>query len=385
MLNAVGICTFGEKEQWQRTKASTATKISAISKYSHIAIKNGQTEVNFGSVDIGKSLDKKIILENPSNVVANFKIKCIENDPDNYFAFSVTSGTIKSNSTVEITITYTPNASNFLSNTYFDISTVSGNTVQIKCSGKGSVPKVQITPHIINFGDVLAGSTVSRVITIENTSSMPAFYQFSVENRSTFNVEKPCGIIAANSTISTSIKFAPIDAINFYRKVFCLVENQDALSVELLGTCYNDRRRPASFKYSHVENYQRRLKMGLSQYGPEQLEELIKNGTLIISDGHIGFQESSSLEALNMTRVTDNPYPSGLESSNFFYQNMADQSCVLLDEFVDFGSCSQYRMIEPRVIRIKNNTLGKMSCVWAHPGDPSGYFLLMQIRLRVCC
>jgi hypothetical protein len=37
---------------------------------------------------------------------------------------------------------------------------------------------------------------------------------------------------------------------------------------------------------------------------------------------------------------------------------------MLVDSYVDFGSCSQYRVIEPQVIRIQNRTKGKMTCVW---------------------
>ncbi len=46
---------------------------------------------------------------------------------------------------------------------------------------------------------------------------------------------------------------------------------------------------------------------------------------------------------------------------------------TLMDPFVDFGSCSRFRMIEPQTIRVYNRTKGKMSCVWVVPGEKEGW------------
>ena len=40
---------------------------------------------------------------------------------------------------------------------------------------------------------------------------------------------------------------------------------------------YTDKRRPASFQNQFIFNYQERVKNGLSNYGPEHLEEMLKN------------------------------------------------------------------------------------------------------------
>lgn len=66
----------------------------------------------------------------------------------------------------------------------------------------------------------------------------------------------------------------------------------------------------------------------------------------------------------------DFPYKEGLIGSQYFYENTVDhQACSLLDTYIDFGGCSRYRVIESRTIRVRNNTYGRMSCVWIHPGD----------------
>lgn len=44
--------------------------------------------------------------------------------------------------------------------------------------------------------------------------------------------------------------------------------------LDILGTCYNDKRRPATFLHKHIEKYQMRKRNGLWSFGPEQLEEV---------------------------------------------------------------------------------------------------------------
>lgn len=117
---------------------------------------------------------------------------------------------------------------------------------------------------------------MTRAFYLVNHTSISSFYQFVVDPDSTFRIDKPSGSINANSTIALTVKFSPIDAINYYRTIYCLVEHQDVLALELLGTCYNDKRRPATFKHSHVVNYRQRVQNGLMEFGPEKLEEVIE-------------------------------------------------------------------------------------------------------------
>jgi len=42
---------------------------------------------------------------------------------------------------------------------------------------------------------------------------------------------------------------------------------------------------------------------------------------------------------------------------------------TLVDNFIDFGSCSMYRIIESKSIRINNNTRGIVACAWILPWE----------------
>lgn len=105
VISAVALCSFGLKEQWERTKAVKATKIHAISKYSHLII-DGEKTFDFGNVYVGSSVEKSIFLRNPSAVHANFKIKRAEKDNETCFDFSAISGRLEKQSTFEIKVWY---------------------------------------------------------------------------------------------------------------------------------------------------------------------------------------------------------------------------------------------------------------------------------------
>jgi len=56
-----------------------------------------------------------------------------------------------------------------------------------------------------------------------------------------------------------------------------------------------------------------------------------------------------------------------------------------MDPFIDFGSCSMYRIIEGKTIRINNNTRGTLSCVWILPGETKKYSLKFTYYFIVLC
>lgn len=229
VLTAIAVCTFGTRDQWEKSKVVQSASIYAIGKYSHISVESNIKIFEFGDVFVGKNSEKKLVLENYSAVHANFKIRKAEKDTDPYFEFSSLSGTVTSKKSVELLITFTPTAAGLFSNAYFDITTLSGNTVRIQCTGRGAIPKISLNPSILNFHDVLAGTVVNRAVYVVNHTSIKSFYQFVVDPLSTFKIDKPSGIINALSTIPLNICFSPNDAINYFRTIYCMVEQQDVL------------------------------------------------------------------------------------------------------------------------------------------------------------
>ncbi|KAI8823829.1 hypothetical protein BJ741DRAFT_634238 [Chytriomyces cf. hyalinus JEL632] len=369
VFTAVAVCNFGDKNQWERSKVTQVMTVYGIGKYSHLSIEGASSNFNFGRVFIGKRLEKRFNIWNHSDVPSNFRIVRAEKNTEPYFQFSTTAGTIAPHKNLEISITYIPVAAGMDSTEYFDIATVSGNTIHITCSGVGAGPCVSLNTSLVNFNDVQANTTCMRPIYIQNDAAVTAFYQFLTEPNSLFRIDKPWGTIGPNSSVALTIRFTPKEPINYYRRVYCLVEHQDALYVEFIGTCYNDKRRPATFHPKMLENYRLRVQNGLWSFGPEHLEEMLKSGTIQCRDGFLSFSNLDRQKDVEH-EILDYPYNDGLISSEYFYENTgSDQAVTLMDTYIDFGSCSKYRVIDHQTIRIRNNTRGKMSCVWHMPGE----------------
>ncbi|KAJ1562128.1 hypothetical protein HK405_015525, partial [Cladochytrium tenue] len=379
VFTASAVCAYGDPAQWSASRVLQSTTIYGIAKFSHLAVRavspptlplrlaapssipapnaaqppqgrdgtvaeaiaptspaesprdaaqTGPHHFDFGRVAVGTFATLRFLLENPSPVHANFKIKPAERGGDPFFSFSALSGSVPSGGKTEI--------------------------------------EVEIQPHYR-----------------PSSSSNPTSPQttFLVEPHSTFHIDRPWGIVNANSSVALTIRFAPSDPINYHRRVYCLVENQDGVFVDLIGTCYNEKKRPATFHPKAIENYRCRVENGLGSFGPEQLEELLKGGKVICVDGVLSFADVADRADRQDIRVSfpfstvpfpDHPYPDGQVASELFFENASpDRAVSLLDPYVDFGCCSRYRMIDNRVIRLENRTSGKMSCVWRIPGEDS--------------
>ncbi|KAJ3334134.1 hypothetical protein HDU76_008596 [Blyttiomyces sp. JEL0837] len=382
VFTATAVCNFGDKNHWLSSKVTKALIIYGIGKYSHLSIEGNTKTFDFGDVFVGKSLEKKFILQNPSAVLANFKIKQVERTTDPYFVFSTLAGSIGTQKKMEISIVFTPGAAGMVSTDYFDITTLSGNSIRIACTGRGVGPRVTLNTDVVNFNDVPANSTATRPLYIQNSSSTHAFYQFLSEPNSLFRVDKPWGVINPNSAVALTVKFSPTEPINYYRRVYCLVEHQDGIYVDFLGTCYNDKRRPATFHPKMISSYKERVKNGLWSHGPEHLEEMLKNGVIKYENGVLSYVDRSKQPP--QSRPLDSPYDDySIASEYFFEQTGVDQAVTLIDQYIDFGSCSRYRVIEPQFIRIGNNTRGKMSCVWHMPGESTGDDLTFVVTPKI--
>ncbi|KAJ3349706.1 hypothetical protein HDU83_000324 [Entophlyctis luteolus] len=378
------LCIFGDLNNWEMTKVSKPLMVYGIGKYCHLVVNGGMNDFDFGQVYVGKSAERIFSLVNLSPVVANFKVRPTEKNPDPYFEFSHHFGSIGPQKSMDLTVKYTPVAAEILSTEYFDITTVSGNSVKLKCSGSGTGPKVSLNTSLVNFNDVVAGSSCTRPIYLQNDSQIAAYYQFLAEHHSTFFIDKPSGTINANSSIALTVKFSPTEPINYYRRVYCLVENQDGIYIDFIGTCYNDKRRPATFFPKMLENYEQRVKAGLWNYGPEHLEEMLKNNVIESKNGVLRFVHPE--KHTGPEQAVDRPYKHSKVSSQYFHENTFNdrQPVILRDCIVDFGSCSIYRPIDHRIIRITNSSVSKMSCVWCLPDDDTSGEPVFSVSPRVC-
>lgn len=94
-------------------------------------------------------------------------------------------------------------------------------------------------------------------------------------------MDKPNGTLSPESFVGITVKFKPKEASHYYRRVYCLIEHQEPLVIELVATCFDDKRRPPSFDVQQIKRYRHRLDVGLYPYPPEQLDEVGFNKIMV--------------------------------------------------------------------------------------------------------
>jgi cilia- and flagella-associated protein 65 len=108
---------------------------------------------------------------------------------------------------------------------------------------------------------------------------------------------------------------------------------------------------------------------------------MIKNDIVKCEEGELKYRDESQQEK---AEILDIPNDDSLTSSEYFFDNMGSQRpAVLVDSYIDFGSCSRYRVIDSMVIRVANNTKAKLTCAWISPGEASGEEPVFMVTPKV--
>ncbi|ORZ39395.1 hypothetical protein BCR44DRAFT_1426454 [Catenaria anguillulae PL171] len=279
---------------------------------------------------------------------------------------SATSGTLEPmGGTMDIQATFHPPSPAHASRPL--AARVPGMLTPIRLTFTATVPlvSVSLSPSAVAFGDVLIGSEpVNRVVHLENTSQVPAIVQLDgitkmspVFSMVVADKEKAAqagalvGVLTVEprASVAVTVRFEPMAAGVYHREVRGKVENGEEFVLDLVGTGYTETQRPPSLELRHLEQYRHRRGIGLGLHGPEQVEHLIKLGTLTVAP---------STGLLSWTSPTDMPSDdvlATLQSTPFASLDLAS---------IDFGACTRYRYIEPRTLTLTNHSHTKVICTW---------------------
>lgn len=215
----------------------------------------------------------------------------------------------------------------------------------------GTGPKVTLSTHIIHFGSVESGVTVTRTLSIENHSGEPVSVQFCTEPKGIFSLEQKhwAALTITKTSAEVRLHFSPCEPLNYYKRIFILVNNAHITWLDVMGTCYKEQRRPPDFFPRHVWLHHLRQQKGLGFLPPEQLEDL---PPLAIEE----YVEPSA----------DSLY------EEYFSKESSVPQVEIEEDWLDFGACSVSRPTENQTVHVVNNTKGKVTCVWIAPGETSG-------------
>ena len=79
----------------------------------------------------------------------------------------------------------------------------------------------------------------------------------------------------------------------------------DKKFVDLLGSGFTDKKRPAPFAQRHIDRYRKRSLIGMGKVPPEELSEYFKKGEAILSN-HIDVGDGNNLSLNNIDSSFDN-------------------------------------------------------------------------------
>eukprot|EP00201_Polytomella_parva_P002062 CAMPEP_0175076276 /NCGR_PEP_ID=MMETSP0052_2-20121109/22612_1 /TAXON_ID=51329 ORGANISM="Polytomella parva, Strain SAG 63-3" /NCGR_SAMPLE_ID=MMETSP0052_2 /ASSEMBLY_ACC=CAM_ASM_000194 /LENGTH=531 /DNA_ID=CAMNT_0016345347 /DNA_START=36 /DNA_END=1628 /DNA_ORIENTATION=- len=286
-------------------------QIRGIAKFPYLSLE--QTTVDFGEVVVGSKVHRTIRFGNHSPVPANFSLvpaassaafstssatraispplsasasasvlnlstngalsSGINNGPaslsslgalssDGVFDIHPTYGTLGPDEYSEIKVSYTPLQNGMFSSEHFTLSTPGGNKLNLNLRGFASEPRVSLSAQCINFGSAPVNSSVSRVLYLQNHSDIPVMYDCQAEMYDIFSISRPRGVLAAGSMSPLSITYTPPLASTFWKRLVILMKDAEPLSVDLLGTAYDERNHPPSLQARHIVSYMERIERG---------------------------------------------------------------------------------------------------------------------------
>ena len=114
-------------------------------------------------------------------------------------------------------------------------STCAGNVISLRCQGQAVGPEVTLGVRSLNFGDTPENEVVVKHFNITNHSWVPAQFQWvGLHPGCGFEFVTPCGEVPGRDkvhkgSLTCTVRFNPQEAMNYYRRCYCLINNQNTL------------------------------------------------------------------------------------------------------------------------------------------------------------
>ncbi|XP_061775397.1 cilia- and flagella-associated protein 65 [Nerophis ophidion] len=258
-------CNFGE--EGGETNSCCTVLLQGVAKYPCLYLRSPNpeskndpscSELNFGSVPIGKSVQKGFDIYNPSHVTAFFSLTRLSGGLPllgSEFICDINSGNVAPGETVSAKVTFVPTVADSVSVEYLTIECKGAlNQTVLKLTGDSAGPKLSLSSSVVDFGCIKEGDTCSQTIEMVNSSSAEATYQWDLDctGHSVFSIQPQCGIVKQQSSVKLHISYLPTMPIAYHRSVSCLILQAEPLFLDLIGTCYSDVQEPAVLTQEHL-------------------------------------------------------------------------------------------------------------------------------------
>ncbi len=258
------------------------------------------------------------------------------------------------------------------STTVTGIAAVAGPRLTIARRDTGAVPvdgstsSVKLPSTSVLFVDARVGSVTTQVVVLTNPSREAAAFDLECEEGGVFGFSETKGVVLGGHTRSLVVRFSPTHPGNYYKRVQCLVLNGDACFVDVLGTAFDDKTRPAPLRQRHV-NAARLRPTGMRFLAPDAMLRAVREGL-----GVDGASQSGEAEwALTVVRSRSGDRSraaNALYRDYFAAPTAADRPVVLSASLLDFKPARRSATsVEVQTVHIMNRSAGKVHVQWLVP------------------
>ena len=321
--------------------------VRAIGKYPFIRL--SEKDLDFGAVLVGKTAEKTVRLLNQSQVAVTTSCFRDEKEHDGVFRCGPCGKTprvLRRESYDSVRVQFTPSMPGTFSNETFTFTTPGGkHDAVLRVTGTAIGPTASLTATTLQFGSVVSGTSVKRVLDVQNHSDVPLFWQMDSDKTGTWRLDVDRGAVPPREKQRVLVTFAPAEPANYHRRILVLVRDAAPLALDVVGTCYDNTRRPAPMHLSHVESYRAACAASLLSPGQPPARR-----------DRAPFEE----ELVAARAASASP----AETFGSFFE--PDPLCAVeLDTHeLDFGACSRLRVTEAKTVTVTNRAAAKMTVFW---------------------
>lgn len=359
--------------------------------------------LDFGNVLTKSTATRLVTVRNSSCVDAQFHLKRTDKDIVCPFTITPSKGVIPRDGTVQFHVRYSPAGSGANAANDFACQTVGGNTITLRCRGTSTGPTAALSTTKLEFGDIdidlLTDShapskavaelkaKLDRFVTLRNTTDAPIHFQFvGTSPGAAFSVSPCSGQITSRGTENVKVSFHPALPMNYLRRLFVLVnDTENALFVDVLGTGFNSKSRPAPFTAADARAFFARQEVGLGRCTPDDLAKLadaIREDEPVASEDDAAAREAMRYvqqeRLINLAGTTSNkPIASTSKKSKTIPHRSAtslgkilpSEEAVASAPFALDRSQLLFRGFasEGELVAVRNNTSAKATASWSVP------------------
>ena len=345
------ICALTDQSGHALPTESYNCSVTAVGKYPYVRF--SEPEIDFGEVMVGRTVEQTVKLMNQSPVGASYEVARGETEHDHVFKCTgkgSQGGYLKQKSHEEFKVQFMPSMPGTFSSESFKAYTPGGNVATVKITGTAIGPSVTLSQSTFQFGSVVAGKSVRRVLDIENHSDLPVHWQIDSECLGTFALGADRGVLEPKfqgipGKAQVVVTFAPIEPANYHKRIIVALRDHRPLAFDVVGTGYDDKRRPAPMRQSHVEEYRAMCAAGLITPGqpPSRRERSL-------FPNEIDAVKASAMTAQETYMAMFEPDP---------------LVAVSLDKSqIDFGPTNRFKTPQSRTVTVTNDCKQKLVVFW---------------------